>query len=181
MLTELLSAVASGDRNAFATLFRTCQPRMVGYATGLLAGDRAAAEDVVDNAMIAVWQQADRFAGSGSAEGWLRRIVRNKAIDWLRGNRLGKLNANAEDFPVADIPDLALNPELLASRNSDAAALHRALAQLSLVHREAIWLCYFEDKSLAEIAEICGCPENTVKTRLFHARRHLRLHEALVR
>ena len=73
------------------------------------------------------------------------------------------------------MPDTADSPFDDAARASDASQLRAALEHLSFEHREVIWLCYFEDKPLAEIAEITGCPENTVKTRLFHARRNLRM------
>ena len=69
--------------------------------------------------------------------------------------------------------DYSVNPEEWAAAQNDAALLKKGLAKLSLDHREAIILCYFEDLSLAEISQIVGCPQNTVKTRLFHARKHL--------
>jgi RNA polymerase sigma-70 factor (ECF subfamily) len=57
---------------------------------------------------------------------------------------------------------------------SISAKLRQALSLLSVDQRDVVWLCYFEDKSLSDIADIMQCPENTVKTRLFHARRKLR-------
>ena len=59
-----LRGIANGDRSAFSSLYRSWQPTLVRYATGLLSGDREAAEDVVDEALLAVWQQAGRFAGT---------------------------------------------------------------------------------------------------------------------
>ena len=58
-------------------------------------------------------------------------------------------------------------------QTSSAATLRRALSALSFEQREVVWMCYFEDKSVREIAELAQCPENTVKTRLFHARQNL--------
>ena len=169
-----LQRIAGGDRDAFSALYRSWQPVLVRYASGLLNGDREAAEDVVDEALLAVWQQAGRFARTGSGAGWLRRIVRNKAVDWLRRQRDTVLSHDA----TGGLADLMIDPAPLASeiaeQRSGKAALIRALAMLSLDHREAIWLCYFEELSIQEIAAIAGCPANTVKTRLFHARRILR-------
>lgn len=169
-----LRGIAHGDRTAFSSLYRNCQPVLVRYATGLLNGDRAAAEDVVDEALLVVWQQAGRFAGTGSGAAWIRRIVRNKAIDWLRRQRDTLLPIDAMESAANSLPDPAKNAGEIAEQQSDKAALIFALQSLSFDHREAIWLCYFEELSIQEIAEIAGCPANTVKTRLFHARRILR-------
>jgi RNA polymerase sigma-70 factor, ECF subfamily len=169
-----LRGIARGERGAFAELYRAMQPSYIRYATGLLAGDREAAEDVVDEAFIAIWEQAGCFAGSGSAQGWMRRIVRNKAVDWLRKQREQSLSGQDQMEAFNRIPDTAPSPYAVAESNSSAQQLRLALDSLSLDHREAIWLCYFEEKSVAEIAEIADCPVNTVKTRLFHARKIMR-------
>jgi RNA polymerase sigma-70 factor (ECF subfamily) len=165
-----LRSIARGDRNAFTRLYRASRQDLVRYATGVLAGDRAGAEDAVDDAFVAIWTQAGQYDGSGSAHGWMRRIVRNKAIDWLRKQRE---TAMSGEPIMADhcnrVADEA-TPFDSVMQKSAAAALRRALGALSFEQREAVWLCYFEDKSIKEIAEISRCPENTVKTRLFHAR-----------
>ena len=168
----LLSAVSRGDRGAFDRLFRHYQPRFVNYAIGLLAGDREAAEDVVHDTFVAIWQQAGNFSGSGSAEGWMRRIVRNKAVDWCRKQR---------EFPMTPALEIKNSEQMdetdpfEATASSRAAQhLREALVILSVEQREAVWLCYFEELSVSEIGEVAGCLENTVKTRLFHARKLLR-------
>ncbi len=169
-----LRDIARGDKGAFAFVFRQFQPGFVRYATGLLAGDTEAAEDVVNDAFIAIWQQADQFANSGSAQGWMRRIVRNKAVDWVRKRRERSMDQMAEKCLSATLADGGATPFDHAERSLSADTLRGALAALSFEHREAIWLCYFEELSIADIAEIASCPQNTVKTRLFHARQKLR-------
>jgi|JI7StandDraft_1071085.scaffolds.fasta_scaffold23530_4 RNA polymerase sigma-70 factor, ECF subfamily len=173
MTTEaLIRAISRGERSSFEQLYKNMQRPMLAYASGLLAGDRAAAEDAVDDAFLDIWKGAAGYTGSGSAEGWIRRIVRNKAIDWVRRqkhNRYGEWSDACEE-----LADNAPNPETIAMGADAAAWLRRSLANLSVEQREALILCYFEDRSLAEIADIMECPENTVKTRLFHARAKLR-------
>lgn len=102
----------------------------------------------------------------------MRRIVRNKAIDWLRKNGSARLSEwSAADGNRADeSPDAE---QLLIAGNT-GEWLRLALSRLSLEQREAVLLCYFEERPLAEIAAIQTCPEGTVKTRLFHARLNLR-------
>lgn len=168
-----LRDIGRGDKQAFNALYSERNHGMVSYATGLLAGDSCAAEDVVNEAFFAIWAQASRFNASGSAEGWIRRIVRNKAIDWVRKQRETSMTSTLESQISNETADSSLDPFEVAAKSGAKVQLHRALVQLSVEHREAIWLCYFEELPLSEIAEIAGCPENTVKTRLFHARKIL--------
>jgi RNA polymerase sigma-70 factor (ECF subfamily) len=169
-----LRDIATGDKHAYNALYREWHRPMINYATGLLAGDRSAAEDIVNEAFFAIWEQAGNFNGSGSAEGWMRRIVRNKAVDWIRKQR---------DIPMSDQLDAmrierhaggGKTPFDEAATSSSEKQLRVALQQLSVDHRDVIWLCYFEERGLSDIAAIVQCPENTVKTRLYHARKILR-------
>jgi RNA polymerase sigma-70 factor, ECF subfamily len=169
-----IAAIATGDRNAFTRLYRTHQSALLRFATGLLAGDQAAAEDAVDEAFIAIWEQAGRYDGQGHVIGWMRSIVRNKAIDWLRKQKHVSLAPSDIEQALAHEADSQPDPFEAAATLNMAETLRHALEQLSIEQREAVWLCYFEDKPLSEIAETACCPENTVKTRLFHARRILR-------
>jgi RNA polymerase sigma-70 factor (ECF subfamily) len=171
---DALKKIAAGDRVAFSTLYIDRHPDLVRYAAALLAGDSETAQDVVDEAFLCIWREADRYSGAGSAEGWIRRIVRNKAVDWLRCRRERPFSSDAEQTLVERMADDADTPEAAAEKSCASRELRAALERLSPNHREVVWLCYFEDRSLSDIAQIAGCPENTVKTRLFHARRQLR-------
>lgn len=171
-IAALLRGIAQGERRAFETLYLEMQRPMLAYAIGLLAGDRSAAEDAVDEAFMDIWQSAGSFTGMGSGEGWVRRIVRNKAIDWLRRQRAARTEAwtHLHDY----LPDDAVGPEGAALSADAAQWLRGALSALSVEQREVVILCYFEERPLTEIAAIAGCPLGTVKTRLFHARAILR-------
>jgi RNA polymerase sigma-70 factor (ECF subfamily) len=176
MLTaQALGEIAKGDRAAFTKLYTRVQPDMVRYASALLAGDVDAALDVVDEAFLNIWREAGRYSGVGSADGWIRRIVRHKAIDWLRRRRERPFASQEEQGLAGRLVDDADTPERTAEQASSARELRKALERLSPEHCEAVWLCYFEERPLSEIALITDCPENTVKTRLFHARRLLRV------
>jgi RNA polymerase sigma-70 factor (ECF subfamily) len=156
-------------------MYSGLQPELRRYASALLGGDASAADDVVDEAFLDIWRAAAAYSGEGSAAGWVRRIVRNKSIDWIRRRRerpLSSDDAAAQRFEQnADPGD---TPEAIAMKISRAEELREALNTLKPEFREVLWLCYFEDKSIAEIAEMTGVPENTVKTRLFHARKALK-------
>jgi RNA polymerase sigma-70 factor (ECF subfamily) len=168
-----LRDISNGDRQAFNALYREWHRRLTGFATALVAGDKSAAEDIVNEAFLAIWTQASSFNGSGSAEGWMRRIVRNKAVDWIRKQRETSMTSAIETRILEESTNEDSDPYMHAVKADNNSRLHNALTRLSIDHREAIWLCYFEERPLAEIAELTQCPENTVKTRLFHARKIL--------
>lgn len=172
--SELIAAIAQGDRTAFKQLYRAKYAAMVAFAGALLGGDRAGGEDAVDEAFLDIWRSAASFTGAGSADGWVRRIVRNKVIDQLRKRREVLSDdpwlvsgAGALDAPGA-------SPFDAASAAGEAQSLRLALGELSPDQREVVWLCYYEELPLRDIAVLVGCPENTVKTRLFHARQRMR-------
>ncbi len=167
-----IRAIANGDRAAFTRLYQNQQRPMQAYAMGLLAGDREAAEDVVDDAFADVWNCAHRFTGSGHPQGWLRRIVHNKSVDWLRSARGGKHFES--DEALALLADESAGPEDLLAASDERTWLRTALSALNVDQRQTVILFYYEELSVQEIADYAKCPESTVKTRLFHARKILR-------
>ncbi len=169
-----LEAIAGGSRAAFTQLYAALLPKMQRYAAGLLAGDHGLAADAVDEAFMAIWRSAASYKGSGSAEGWIRHIVRNKVIDMLRKQRERPLASDDAVRQLEAVADEADTPAQAAEKNDAAHELKAALERLTPEHREVVWLCYYEEMPLAEIAVQVGCPENTVKTRLFHARKQLK-------
>jgi RNA polymerase sigma-70 factor, ECF subfamily len=173
-IAALLGAIAGGSRAAFTQIYAELEPKMVRYAAGLLAGDTPAAADAVDEAFLAIWKSAASYSGTGSAEGWIRHIVRNKVIDALRKTRERPVANDEAARQFEAVADGADTPAEAAEKKSMADELKSALARLTPDHRDVVWLCYYEEKSLEEIAAIVGCPENTVKTRLFHARKQLK-------
>ena len=172
--SELIGAIAQGDRTAFKQLYRARYAAMVAFAGALLGGDRAGGEDAVDEAFLDIWRSAASFSGSGSADGWVRRIVRNKVVDQLRKRR----EVLSEDpwlvSGAAEVNSPEPSPFDAADAANEAHSLRLALGELSPDQREVVWLCYYEDLPLRDIAAVVGCPENTVKTRLFHARQRMR-------
>lgn len=170
---RLVREIGSGDQRSFAVLYRRLRPTMLRYAAGILAGDVAAAEDAVDEAFTDIWRRAASYTANGSAEGWIRRIVRNKAVDWLRKYGNGTISCRETDRDIVEMESSDPSPLDEALVKDESKWLRSALSRLSAEHREAVWLCYYERLPLAKIAAITCVPENTVKTRLFHARKLL--------
>ena len=145
---------------------------LTAYAASILAGDFALAEEAVSEAFTDLLKRGEDLAGKKSVPAWLRTIVRNKSIDALRSGNGREIRLS--EAVIGSLDDEAASPEERAIADNEAAWLRKSLGVLSIEQREMVELCYFEELSVREIARIAGCPEGTVKTRLFHARRKLR-------
>lgn len=170
-LCRLLEQVAARDEAALAVLYRRMSRMIYAFSLRRL-NDADAAGEVVVETMYEVWKGAPRFAGRSRVSTWVLGIARHKALDKLRsryGDLCEPLGDEAEE--VAD--DQPSVYELIAGRQQ-AAQVAVCMEVLPDEQRECIHLAFYEDAPLAEIALIQGCPENTVKTRLFHARRKMR-------
>jgi RNA polymerase sigma-70 factor, ECF subfamily len=164
----LIAAIAAGDERAMRTLYNRHRVRVFRFAIRLV-DDAASAEDVVSEAFIEVWRQADRFEGRSSVSTWIMSIARFKALSVRRRRQETELDGKL----VETVADQSSSPEQIVLEMDRSAQLRACLTQLSPDHREIIDLVYYHDKTIEEVAEIVGVPKNTVKTRMFYARRRL--------
>ena len=142
---------------------------MFRFITRLVA-DRALAEDLVSDVFMDVWSKAGSFEGRSQVSTWLLAIARFKALSAVQRHR----DAPASDEPAMElVEDTADTPEETVLKEDRTAQLRRCLAQMSPEHREVIDLVYYHEKSVEEVAEIIQAPKNTVKTRMFYARKRL--------
>ena len=154
-----------------AEFYRAFAPQVHAFAMRQL-GNAAEADDVVVDTMYEVWSTAKRFAGQSLVRTWLFGIARHRLLDRLRKRRpLESVDVDelAEVLPGDDEGGY----DVLARRQRAAHVAH-CLETLSDEQRQCMHLVFYEDLPLAEVAQIQGCPENTVKTRLFHARRKMK-------
>ncbi|MBV8563891.1 MAG: sigma-70 family RNA polymerase sigma factor [Methylobacteriaceae bacterium] len=164
----LIARIAAGDRVAMEAFYGRHHVRVFRFVVRLVAR-RDVAEDVLSEAFLEVWRLAGRFEGRSSATTWLMAIARNKALTEMRRRPMEPLDeARAET-----IPDLGDDPEQALQTKGRDRILRHCLSALSPEHREIIDLVYYHEKSVREVSEIVGIPENTVKTRMFYARKHL--------
>lgn len=161
---RLLEAVGRRDRRAFADLYRLYQPRLYGYLRRLVR-DGALIEEVIDDVMFVVWTDARKFQGRAAVSSWIFGIAYRKALSALR--KEGRYQAPL--VSQSNIPDGS------ARTGVDQELIQAGLAELSPDHRQVVELTYFCGFSYQEIAEIADCPVNTVKTRMYHARRRLKV------
>jgi RNA polymerase sigma-70 factor (ECF subfamily) len=134
-----------------------------------LMGDEMAAEDVISEVFLDVWRQANRFEGRSAVSTWLIAIARFKALSMMRKRR----EEGLDDETAESIEEPSDNPGLAIEKLDKGQKLRQCLAALSREHREVIDLVYYHEKSVEEVARIIGIPENTVKTRMFYARKKL--------
>lgn len=165
---DLLKRIAAGDRLAMQVLFSRHQLKVHRFVLRLVR-DEAVAEDAVSDTFLDVWRDAGGFAGRSQVTTWLMSIARFKALSALRRRR----DAGLDDDFAATIEDHADDPEVIAQKLDKGAAIRLCMERLSAEHRAVIDLVYYHEASIEEVAEIVGIPHNTVKTRLFHARKKL--------
>jgi RNA polymerase sigma-70 factor (ECF subfamily) len=163
----LITRIAGGDRLAMQVLFARHHVRVYRFVLRLVKNE-ALAEDLISEVFLEVWRQAGRFEGRSAAATWLLSIARFKALSELR-----RRPDQALDEAALSIVDPADDPEAVAVKSDRNETLRRCLHQLSAEHREVVDLVYYHEMSIEEVAEIIGIPANTVKTRVFHARRRL--------
>jgi RNA polymerase sigma-70 factor, ECF subfamily len=148
-------------------LFHEHGRAMLAYATQLTR-DRAAAEDVVQEALVRAWRHADSLTnGKGSVRGWLLTVVRNIVTDQFRRRNARALEVRDESMDVAveeDRTDQVLNSIVVAD----------ALRLLSTEHRAVLEQIYLLGSTVSEAAEALGIPPGTVKSRTYYALRALR-------
>src|SRR5262249_23454052 len=164
----LIARIASGDRLAMQVLFARHHVRIYRFVLRLVR-DEWKAEDLISEVFLDVWRQAYRFEGRSTVSTWLLAIARFKAMSALRRKPEEALDEDAE----LAIEDPADDPELTLEKKDRSAIIRKCLMGLSVEHREIIDLVYYHEKSVEEAAKIVGIPENTVKTRMFYARKKL--------
>lgn len=165
----LLARVRTHDLAAFERLYRRYHPRLSRFVTSLVRR-HGLVEEVVNDTMMVLWDKPESFGGNSKLSTWLFAIAYRKAVKARM----------RDDEPVADedaaerADDDAAPPDRDFGRQRTAAILQGAIGELSPDHRAVVHLTYFQEIGYREIADILGCPVDTVKTRMFHARRHLR-------
>jgi len=164
----LITQMAAGNKLAMRALFARHQVRVYRFILRIVH-DSALAEDVVSEVFFEAWQHADRFEGRSSVSTWLLGIARHKAL--TASNR--RPTDLLDDRIAMTVADPANDPEADLAEKDKASVLRRCLSALSPEHAEIIDLVYYQEKSIKEIAQILGIPDNTVKTRMFYARKRL--------
>ena len=153
-----------GDQHAFAEFYVLYRRRLARFLGRVIASSDTV-DELINDVMYVVWQDAARFERRSKVSTWVFAIAWHKALRALERQKRG---------PVPLTPEADEVPAVERGALEDRDWLRRGLDQLTPEHRLVVELTFFAGCSYVEIAEIAGCPVNTVKTRMFHARRKLR-------
>src|SRR6266516_35823 len=164
----LIGRIANGDRLAMQVLYVRHHVRVFRFVVCLVR-DETKAEDLISEVFLDVWRQAGRFEGRSAVSTWMLAIARFKALSALRRRPEEELDERTAEA----IEDTSDDPQTALEKKDKSAIIRKCLTGLSAEHREVIDLVYYHEMSVEEVAEIVGIPENTVKTRMFYARKRL--------
>ena len=165
---QLVRRIGQGDEDAMAAFYRE-HGRVVLAQVLLVVGQRVLAEEILQDAMLAVWRGAGSFRGESSVRSWVIAIARRKTRDRLRGRRLRIV----DDAFLADRPGSGPGPEVMALDRAELAEVKGAIRELAAPHRELLGLVFGTGLSLPEVAGVLEIPVGTVKSRLSAARTSL--------
>ncbi|MBV7536402.1 sigma-70 family RNA polymerase sigma factor [Duganella sp. sic0402] len=163
----LLRRIVGGDRLAFQALYRAYFSRLARFLDRMTR-DVPLIEEIINDTMLVVWQKADTFDGSCKLSTWIFGIAYRQGLKALRG-------ADApQEPPEEQSGEDAAQPEHAMAAQQLRQGVSRALDALPVEQRVVVSLTYYHGMAYQEIADTMGCPVNTVKTRMFHARQKLK-------
>lgn len=174
-VSKLIVRTSMKDRGAFDALYRQTSAKLFGVCLRVL-GNRAEAEEALQEVYVKIWNKADRFAISDlSPITWLVAVARNHAIDRVRARRGAAVGIEA----ALDLADPAPGPEAAAVAAGESERIHQCLDELDRDRAAAVRGAYLKGESYAELAQRHGVPLNTMRTWL--RRSLMKLRECLER
>jgi RNA polymerase sigma factor (sigma-70 family) len=167
---RLVQRIAAGDETALTHVYDQLAPTVFGVARRVL-GDTSAAEDVVQEVFVSLWQRPSAFdSARGTLAAWLGMLAHRRAVDRVRREEASRRRADAlSSQPLIAPPDLdeAVSSLWIGER------VRIAVQDLPEEQRACVNLAYFEGKTYVEVAQILGIPEGTAKSRMRLALRKL--------
>jgi RNA polymerase sigma-70 factor, ECF subfamily len=161
----LLDRIAKGDQAAMTEFYRLHSRAVLMHIT-LIVGDRALAEEIFQDTMLAIWRSAASFRGESRVRTWVISIARRQARDRFRRRQLRLVS----DSELAEHASPEPGPEALALDRAAVSEVAAAIAGLGRTHREVLGLAFGSGLNLAEVALVLQVPVGTVKSRLTRAR-----------
>jgi RNA polymerase sigma-70 factor, ECF subfamily len=165
---SLIGRIAAGDSAALRALFARHQVRVFRFILRLVR-NAGVAEELTNEVFLEVWRNAGSYRGASSAATWVLSIAHHRAVSSLRKRREESWDEDA----AAALADVGDDPEVGVQKADKGAILRRCIDALSPEHKGIIDLVYYHEMSVSEASEVLEIPENTVKTRMFYARKRL--------
>lgn len=164
----LLQRIVTGDTTAFEAFYKLYYPRLFRF---ILRTTRLPehVEEVIQETLLLIWQQPEQFNFGSKISTWVYGIAYNKSL-----NVITKETRRSSDVDIDEFAEILGDPMANLAQNAENEDwLNRALEILPADQRAVIELTFYHDLPYQEIARILDCPENTIKTRMFHARKKL--------
>ena len=168
---ERITAIAvHADRASLEVLYHRYHPRVMGFLLRLTS-DQQLMDEIYNDLMWTVWRKSAQYRGQSKVSSWIFSIAYRDCLRLLRKQRVR--NLFTDHIGQDPLFNAAIAEDIQPTIETDDI-MQKALSSLPAKQRLAIELCYQQGHSVEEIGEIVGCPSNTVKTRLHHARKKLR-------
>lgn len=164
----LIGRVARGDTAAFETLFRRYYPRLKRFLEQKIRRPQLV-DEIFNETMLVVWRKANTFNLRSKVSTWIMGIALRRGLKAVQHRDEASASYGDEATIAAQC-----GPEDHVLRQEQRSRMSSALTSLSAEHRAVIELTFYEGYTYREIATIVDCPVDTVKTRMFHARRRLK-------
>lgn len=176
---SLIKLSKAGNTESFEQLIAKHQKKAFNIAHRML-GNREDANDVTQEALVKAYNGIKNFKGKSSFSTWLYTIVNNACIDFIRKNRKANVVYIDQEYErdggtyKIQLSNNENTPEQLFEKKAVQKLVHRSIGELDYNYRKIIVLRDIEHFSYREIAQILGCPEGTVKSRISRARNNLK-------
>jgi len=164
----LLQKIANHDRDAFHEIFSIYYPRLQRFISRLTQCNELI-EEIANDVLFVVWQKANNFENRSRVSTWIFGIAYNRALKSI-ATQSRHVSSAIDDLPEKIDPE---TPYSNLAQEQQLKQIQDSLKQLSIEHQTVVILTYIYGYSYAEISEVMLCPVNTVKTRMFHARKNL--------
>ena len=168
---NLMAAIAAGDTRAFARVVAEVSPQVLRFARSILVSSPGEAEEVLQEALLRLWQQAEDWQPQGRISTWLHRVTYRLCIDCLRRHR----PSVALDDVEAVLADAAPSAIVALTRLDDVRAVQAAVAALPPRQRTAVVLFHYQGLGQTEAAAVMGIGERAYESLLARGRRALRI------
>lgn len=164
----LLQRIGAGDNSAFEAFYKNYYPRLFRFILRMTRQPDNV-EELIQETLLVVWEKPDGFNHESKISTWVFGIAYNKALKSIAKNARRSNDVDIDEL-ADSIGDKNANP---AKSREDQDWLGAALAILPADQRAVIELTFYHGLSYQDVAKILDCPENTVKTRMFNARKKL--------
>ncbi len=172
-LINLVNKAMQKDNAAMEELYKAYYSEVLFICRKYNLNDEDS-QDIAQETFIKAFKEIGTLVNAPGFPKWLSRIASNKCLDLLRHNRTLTMDTISSDESELDIPDKSKSSEEIVLDNEVKKIISEMLSKLPIEQRVTIFMYYYQDYSIKEIAEAYGCSENTVKSRLSYAKKAMR-------